>query len=248
MIPNSYRSALKYLFFVGLIIGLNTACSKDDKGEDPIVYDNDPSATDEAVFNKIITVKNLGKEVGAAPESSLFFSLENNKVIPLAQQHTNRWDISIGAVYDSFFGGNNGQNKKNLGFGGSGKGGVICLAKPFDEVIDIPKDSEFNTGSHIVGTDDSGDLGQGLGYYIYDFNGTIKGDGSEEKKHVAYALPESRTIIIRTAKGHYAKIEVQSLYKDLLNPADWKKSSPHTFLTFRYTIAKAGSTKFTVKN
>lgn len=243
---NSYRSVLKYLFFAGLIISLNSACSKDNNGEEPIGYDDDLTSTDEAVFNKIITVKNLGKAAGEPADANLFFSLENNKVIPLAQQKTNRWDFSLGAIYDSFFGGNNGKDKDNLAFGGSGRGGVICLAKPFDEVIDIPKDSEFQTGSHIIGTDDSGDLGQGVGYYIYDFSGTIKGDGTEQKKHVAYAMPESRTLIIRTAKGHYAKIQVQSLYKDLLNPADWKKDSPHTFLTFKYVIAKAGSTKFSI--
>ena len=235
-----------YILAASILVGSLGSCSK-SKDDPAIDYDDDSSPVAESMLNKVINVKNLGVESNSsntAMVTKVLFSLEKNQIIDLKKDKSNRWDISFGSTFDSFVGGNNGKNDKNIAAGGSGIGGVLCLEKPFDEVIAIPKDSEFKTGSHLVGTDDSGDLGNGIGYYLYDFNGDIKGDGSEAKKHVAYAMPSNRTIVVKTAKGNYAKIQVLSLYKDLLNPADWKRNSPHTFVTFNYMLAKAGSTTF----
>lgn len=240
-------STFKYVLAAGLLIGTLGSCSKSKDDEPTVTYDDDHTPIDENMLNKVILAKNIGVESNSSNSTlitKVLFSLEKNQLIDLTKDKSNRWDISVGSTFDSFIGGNNGKDAKNLAAGGSGIGGVICLKKPFNEVIDIPKDADFQTGSHLIGTDDLGDLGAGIGYYIYDFDGKIKGDGSEEKKHVAYAMPEDRTIVVKTAKGNYAKIQVLSLYKDLMNPADWKRNSPHTFLTFNYMLAKAGSTKF----
>jgi hypothetical protein len=254
MITLNFKPTVAKTFTLAFMAAMLVFCVACSKSDDPAPEPVDPVSPGETVaFNKIITVLNFGADMpeGSQPldeQSPIYFSLENNAAVPLAYKLTNRWDMSFSGIYRSFIGGNNGSNANNLGSGGPGKGGVVCLAKGFDEVTDVPADSEFKTASSVVGTDDSGIFGEGVGYYLYDFGGIIKGDGSYDSQHVAFALPETRTVVIRTAKGNYAKISILSLYKDLLDSKLWKRNSPHTYVTFKYVLAKAGSKKFTVEN
>jgi len=236
------------MLIVTAIALLITSCSK---SSDPAPTTEPEVNTGTVAFNKLITVLNFGADMpaGSQPldqQAPIYFSLENNSAVQLDYKLTNRWDISFSSIYRSFMSGNNGADKSNPGTGGPGKGGIVCLAKNFDEVVEIPDDSQFKTGTAAVGTDDSGAFGEGTGYYLYDFGGTIKGDGSYDSQHVAFALSDTRTVIVRTAKGNYAKIQVLSLYKDLLDPKTWKRDSPHTYLSFKYVLAKAGSKTFTI--
>lgn len=230
--------------FIFLLLAF-TSCKKDNADTTP-----DNTST---LFNKLIVVRNFGESLPAGSEpltdqSPIYYSLETNAATPVEYKRTSRWDISFSSTYRSFMGGNNGTDNANLGVGGPGKGGIMIVTKNFEEVTDIPSDDQFKTGSALIGTDDSGAFGAGIGYYLYDFDGTKKGDGSYDKQHVAYVLQEKRTIIVRTAKGNYAKIKMQSIYKDMLDPSTWLRSSPHPFFSFEYVLAKAGSTKFTIEN
>lgn len=222
---------------------LSISCSKDSTAPE------EPPTTDDTIYNKLITVSNFGEALPAGSEpldeqSPIYFSLEKNSPVPVEYRRTARWDMSFNSTYRSFIGGNNGADEKNLGTGGPGKGGVMILSKKFEEVTDVPAGNLFKTGSAIVGTDDAGAFGQGIGYYLYDFNGTIMGDGSYDKQHVAYVLQNTRTVIVRTAKGDYAKIKMLSIYKDLLEPAQWTRNSPHPYFSFQYVLVKAGNKKF----
>ena len=214
------------------------------------------------MFNRVITVLNYGSELGddapTTEQKPIFYSLEKNANVNPDYAKTNRWDLSFSALYRSFLGGNNGANIKNIGSGGPGKGGILCVEKKFEEVTEIPDDAQFKTGSALVGTDDLGAFGEGVGYYLYDFGGSIIGDGSYNKQHVAYCLATElttrdgsktppRTILVKTANGNYAKIRMISVYKDLLDPATWSRNSPHMFFSFQYVLAKAGSKYFSVK-
>jgi hypothetical protein len=82
---------------------------------------------------------------------------------------------------------------------------------------------------------------------LYDETGMIKGDGSALKKHVAYGMPEKRTLVIRTAKGDYAKIKMISLYKDAFTADKMFLNTPSAFFTFEYVVVPKGSTKFQIK-
>jgi hypothetical protein len=214
------------------------------------------------MFNRVITVLNYGADLdGDAPttqQKPMFFSLEQNATVNPDYAKTDRWDISFSALYRSFIGGNNGVNQKNFGAGGPGKGGVLCVEKAFEEVTEIPDDAQLKTGSSIVGTDDNGAFGEGVGYYLYDFGGSIIGDGSYDKQHVAYCLGNElsksdgttitpRTILVKTAKGHYAKIKMLSVYRDLLDPSTWTRNSPHMYFSFQYVLVRSGSKNFSVK-
>lgn len=236
------------LKFIAIFVFLTLlgACSKSDPKIEP---EPNPEIS-EGMFNRLITVKNFGEELpaGSLPttaQSSIYYSLEQNKAITPDYRLTARWDISFAGIYRSFINCNNSSNGD--GIGGPGKGGIFLVKKKFEDVVDIPSDAEFRRGEKPYGTDDSGAFGEGLGWYLYDFGGDIKGGGAENKKHVCYPI-EEHTLVVRTANGNYAKIKIQSIYKDLLDPKDWYKTSPTPFFTFQYVLAKSGSTKFEIKN
>lgn len=236
------------LKFIAIFVFLTLlgACSKSDPKIEP---EPNPDIS-EGMFNRLISVKNFGEDLptGTLPttkQSPIYYSLEQNKAITPDYRLTARWDISFAEIYRSFVNCNNSSN--GYGVGGPGKGGIYLVKKKFEDVIDIPSDAEFRRGEKAYGTDDSGTFGEGLGWYLYDFDGDIKGGGAENKKHVCYPI-EEHTLIVRTANGNYAKIKIQSIYKDLLDPKEWFRTSPTPFFTFQYVLAKSGSTKFEIKN
>ncbi|BAV06633.1 hypothetical protein FLA_2652 [Filimonas lacunae] len=236
---------------------LTTSCKKDsvDTGTDP------DTATSDTVFYKLYRVENFVATTVDDPNnaaSTVLFSLENKAQVTSSYAKTNRWDIAFGGLYNSFLSGNNGAASANYGYGASGKGGILVLDKAFDDVINIPADAQFKTTKDIIGTDDAGDYGAGMGWYLYDFGGTRVRSGAYDDQHVAYALGDSltlvngskinpRTVVVKTAKGHYAKIKMISCYKDLYTQADWHRDAPHMYFTFEYIIVPAGSTKFEIK-
>jgi hypothetical protein len=234
------------------------ACKKTDITEPETVV---PEPQTTVAYNKLLRVENLvaileNNTTTAAP--TVYFSLETKASVPESYGKTNRWDVAFGGLYNSFISGNNGSVAANYGYGTSGKGGVLILEKAFSEVTDVPADALFKTGKDVIGTDDAGDYGVGTGWYLYDFNGLKVGDGSYDKQHVAYALSEEltlksgtvikpRTIVVKTAKGNYAKIKMISCYQNAYTIAQWSRDVPHMYFTFEYVLVPAGSTKFEIK-
>ncbi|WP_281233184.1 HmuY family protein [Flavobacterium gelatinilyticum] len=254
----------KSILTVFLFTTLLTACSSDDSKADDNQDPGDPDIEIPAnpLFYKLTSVKNYQGSTSddnpTAPSATLYYSLEENKAMDGSYKKTRKWDLAFGGLYASFLSGNNGSNSQNNGYQASGVGGITIVAKPFEEVIDIPADSQFKTGIDVVGTDDAGSFGSGTGWYLYDFGGDVVGDGSPEKAHVAYALGASlttkngtvipaRTVIVKTANGNYAKIKMRSVYKDVYDPAQWFKDTPHMYYSFDYVLVPAGSTKFEIK-
>ncbi|MES2454655.1 MAG: HmuY family protein [Bacteroidota bacterium] len=235
------------------------SCSKNEdlKPEEEV-----PEESSSVPFYKLQRVDNFAVETDdknpTETKSAAYFSLETKQETPANYAKTARWDLGFNGLYNSFISGNNGKEGNNLGYGGAGTGGILIVEKPFNEVTDVPADADFKTKVGVVGTDSNGDFGQGTGWYLYDFGGSIVGDGSYDKMHVAYALSEAttlkngtqlkaRTLIIRTAKGNYAKVKMISCYKDAFTPDKWFRTTPHMFFTFEYVIVPKGSTKFEIK-
>lgn len=246
---------------IGLLAFYATACKKEAaaKEEEPGI-DTTSTPTD-SVFYKLIRVQNFAAtatdDANNAPPT-LYYSLESKKEIAAAYAKTRQWDIAFGGLYNSFLSGNNGSNGANYGSGSSGVGGVLVLEQAFDAVTKVPNDTQFKTGSNIVGTDDAGDFGQGTGWYLYDFGGVYVRNNEYENQHVAYALADTlrlangtkinpRTVVVKTAKGNYAKIRMISCYKDLFKQSEWHRSAPHMYFSFEYVIVPAGSTRFEIK-
>ena len=252
----------KYNLFLPLMVWiLAVACTKED---DPQPADKTPPEEEipfeeeeasDGLFYQLIRIENLATEVSVnleddsptVPRETIYFSLEDSTVIRDLYVKTNRWDLAFGHLFNSFLSGNNGGDPENYGYGANGTGGILILEQHFDEVIDIPPPEAFRTGRDLIGTDEGGAFGLGTGWYLYDFGGTILGDGSYEKKHVAYALPDTRTVVVRTARGNYAKIKMISCYKDAFTPEEWFRNTPHMYFTFEYVLVPADSKQFEIR-
>jgi hypothetical protein len=251
----------KSIGMLALVAILATACSKkDDPGPKK---DTPPPPTASTVpYYKLVTVSNLADSLAdsnpTAVQPPFFFSLAYNTEQPAAYAKTTYWDICFSSTDNSFISANNGNNATNAGYQGPGKGGITIVVQDFDSVTAIPPDNAFKTGTAVIGTDDAGAFGNGIGWYLYDYGGTVVSDGRANKMHVAYALGNAlklangttlpaRTIIVKLANGDYAKIKMISCYKNALTPDQMFIDTPHMFYTFQYVIVPAGSTKFEIK-
>ncbi|MFZ4861059.1 HmuY family protein [Sphingobacterium sp. Mn56C] len=254
-------SKAKYLWVLFAICSITLSCSKSEAQLETEVAPTAPTTATVAYY-KLHRVENLAAETDdknpMARKTAVIYSLSYKQEQPLSYSKTAYWDISFSGLYNSFIGGNNGTDVNNRGYLGAGKGAVAIVEKAFDEVIDIPADSEFSSRDGKIGTDNYGDFGEGIGWYAYDFSGTLMSDGRYEKRHVAYTLSKplvtvknvhipARTVIVKLANGDYAKIKMISCYKDAFNPEQWFLNTPHMFFTFEYVIVPAGSTKFEIK-
>src|SRR5690606_19635778 len=106
-----------------------------------------------------------------------------------------------------------------------GKGGLVVVMKSFDEVTEAPSDEEFEASESYAAWD--GFPAGHIGWYTYDLDA-----------HVMRGL-KGRTLVVRTAKGKYAKIEMISLYKG--SPENPMSSSPAPYINFRYWVQEDGS-------
>lgn len=207
--------------------------------------DKETVEAESTFYYKLERIENFAPATTGA--TTIYFSFDTKKEIAATQVKTTEWDMAFGGMLTSFISGNNSAEATNYGAGSNAVGGVAIIEKPFDQVTDVPADSEFKTEKDVFGTDKEGAVASGTGWYLYDMTGLIRGDGSARKKHVAYAMPEKRTLVIRTAKGDYAKIKMISIYKDAFTADKWFIDVPMPFFTFEYVIVPKGSTKFQIK-
>lgn len=203
----------------------------------------------------------------------VYYSLEDGRVIPAEYANTDKWDIAFTSIYNSSIWANHGEvifenGTKGPGYGSPARGGLYLVvdkavdAKYYDEVKHQPKqvpiakslmDEAYTNVLNVPVTDDkllsrgylSLDyfLGSGHGYAFYDFYGAMF-PGDKQRAHVVYNLP--RPIIIKTAKGNYAKLIIYSFYKG--SPASPTLASEAPYITFKYAILKDGTKDFTKIN
>ena len=204
---------------LGLSIAL-VACSKD---EETIV-----------VPVSAITVKDLaadtvtGLGLDGRPQSALtttYYSLVDNKAIASTDAASTKWDIAFSSTKILINGGTSGP----------GIGGAFVHIGSFDTFTSIPADSIFktdnaNAASYAI------PLGSGKAWYTYDGLTTL------------ISPIAGRVLVIRTATGKYAKIEIISYYKGGVTlPASASvndKLFKQRYYTFRYAYQPNGSKTF----
>ncbi|MFB9076122.1 HmuY family protein [Flavobacterium procerum] len=200
----------------------------------------------------------------------LFYSLEDGRVIPEEYADTDKWDIAFTGIYNSSIWANHGEvifdnGNKGPGYGSPARGGIYLViddaidAKYYDKTKRRPSQvpiskSLFDEAYNNVKTVPIADnqflsreyltldyfLGSGSGYSFYDFYGSMF-PSDPKKAHIVYNLP--RTIIIKTAKGNYAKLIIYNTYKGQPNSPTLDDKAP--YLTFKYKILKDGTKDFT---
>jgi hypothetical protein len=213
------KNLTKIALFLSLGLAL-VACRKD---EETIV-----------VPLSAITVSNLaadtvtGLGVDGRPQSAgttTYYSLVDNKVIASTDAASTKWDIAFSST----------KILVNSGTSGPGLGGAFVYVGLFDVLKTIPADSNFATdNSNAVSF--AIPLGSGKAWYTYDALTTL------------VSPIAGRVLVIRTANGKYAKIEILNYYKGGVTlPATASvndKLFKQRYYTFRYIYQANGSKTF----
>jgi len=218
------KSTIGILAIAALIFN---ACKKDETNN-VVVNPNDYNV---AVSGKIVTVKNLPADtivgVGAmGPYGAgkyTFFNLGTNSKIASTDSATSNWDLA--------FAGNT--IRINNGTSGPGNGGAFVFVGTFDGLTTIPTDSTFRTDN---APNYAITKGSGKGWYNYD-----------GPTNLLTAIP-GRVLVIKTANGKYAKVEILNYYKGNTTPlstaSDNIKIYDSRYYSFRYTYQADGTTTF----
>jgi hypothetical protein len=206
-----------------------SSCNKEDAPAPPA----DPNAFSVSTSGKITTVRNLpadtiiglsqiGQPFGAGKYS--FFSLETGQWIPNNDSATTRWDLAFSGT----------TIRVNNVTSGPGVGGAFVYVGVFDAVTAVPADSTFRVDNHPMTY--AIPKGSGKGWYNYD-----------GANNLLTPIP-GRVLVIKTASGKYAKVEILNYYRGGVTPSatapDNVKISEQRYYTFRYTYQGNGSLNF----
>jgi hypothetical protein len=170
----------------------------------------------------IVGITPQGQPFGAGKFT--FYSLEKNSIVANTDSASTKWDLAF----------NGTKILTNSGNSGSGLGGAFIQIGLFDELKTISSDSVFKTdngpSSYAV------TFGSGRGWYTYD-----------PIKNLVTPLA-GRVLVVRTASGKYAKVEIIAYYKGGATLAatapDAEKITKQRYYTFRYIFQPNGTKNF----
>lgn len=223
---------LSVLSALVVLMIFSVACSKSSSSPTPPLDKTNDGSFKVYTEGKVTTVQNLAGDtiIGIAPSGQpygagkfTFFSLVNKTIVPNSDSATSNWDIAIrGTTIIT-----------NAGTSGPGNGGGFVWVGAFDNLTAVPADSVFKTDNaptYAITT------GSGKGWYNYD-----------GPTNLVTPLP-GRVLVIRTANGKYAKIEILNYYRKGSTPAasetDAIKLAEQRFYLFRYTYQADGTKTF----
>lgn len=198
------------------------SCSKDKTVTKPV----DPNAFSVAVSGKIVTVKNLpadtivglvsGQPVGVGKYA--FFNMRTNSWVNNSDSASANWDLAFSGS----------TIRVNAGTSGPGAGGAFVFVGAYDNLASVPADSVFKTDNYPTYAITKG---SGKGWYNYD-----------GATNLLTPIP-GRVLVIKTADGKYAKVEILNYYRGGVTPSasatDEIKTSEQRYYTFRYTVSSS---------
>ncbi|MFY7963431.1 MAG: HmuY family protein [Chitinophagaceae bacterium] len=224
------KTATKIMMGALFVMLTVSSCKKDDTAS----VDTTNNGTFK-VFTQgsITTVQNLPGDtiVGIDPVSGQpygsgkfkFFSIETGQLIANTDSATTKWDIAFRGT----------TILTNSGTSGPGAGGAYVQVGLFADVAAVSTDSTFRTDAAPVYAIRTG---SNKGWYVYD-----------GANNLITPIP-GRVLMIRTASGKYAKMEITNYYKGGTTPAttapDAIKLGEQRYFNFRYTYQANGSMTF----
>ena len=213
-----------------LLIGGIIACSKEDT--QPPIDKTNTGAFKVFTEGNVTTVQNLAADtiIGIAgngqPYGSgkfTFFSLVDKALVANTDSATSKWDIGFRGTTIIINGGTSGP----------GNGGAFVWLGAYDNLTTIPVDSVFKTDN---GATFAITTGSGKGWYNYN-----------APTNLVNPIP-GRVIVVRTANGKYAKIEILNYYKGGVTPdasaSDDDKLNKQRYFNYRFQYQPDGSKNF----
>ncbi len=159
-----------------------------------------------------------GRPVGAGKYA--FYSLESNAIVASADSNSKKWDIGFRGTSIIINGGNSGP----------GNGGGFIYNGTFEELKTISADSTFKV--------DNAPTFYAISSAWYSYNQPVN----------LITPSPGKILVIRTANGKYAKLEILNYYKGGVTPAasasDAEKIAKQRYFTFRFTYQSNGSKNF----
>jgi len=213
---------VKNLCALILAVSLGILSCKKDSTPAPAPVPLVAKTVSDLVADTILGIAPSGQPYGSGKYT--FFSLENNTVVPSSDSATNKWDIGFRGT----------SIITNSGNSGPALGGGFVFTGLFDDLKIIPSDSTFkidNAPSAYAITS-----GSNKGWYVY--NGPV---------NLITPIP-GRVLVIRTATGKYAKVEILNYYLGGVTPAasatDDEKLKKQRYFTFRFLFQPNGTKTF----
>ena len=169
----------------------------------------------------IIGFSPIGQPIGAGKFT--FYSFETNSIVPSSDSNSTKWDIAMRGT----------TILTNNGTSGPGKGGAFVYVGTYDDLTLVPADSTFKIDaapSYAITT------GSNKGWYLYT-----------PQTNLVTPIP-GRVLVIKTATGRFAKVEITNYYKGGTTPpasaSDAIKTFSQRYYTFRFTYQADGTTTF----
>ena len=197
---------------------LFAACKKDKVIESILIA----NSVNDLPADTIIGIAPSGQPYGSGKFT--FYNLETKSVVSNVDSATNKWDLGFkGTLIVT-----------NSGNAGPGNAGAFVYVGAFGETKSVPADSTFKTEN--APASNAIPFGSGKGWYSY--NGAA---------NLVTPIP-GRLLIVRTAAGKYAKVEILNYYKGGITPSasasDNDKLTKQRYFTFRYLLQNDGSKNF----
>ncbi len=213
------KMSMKRLAWIVTIVVL-AACSKNDNNTPAPVLT--AKTVNNLIADTIIGIAPSGQPYGSGKYT--FYSLENNALVPSSDSNSTKWDLG-------FRGTSIIVNSRNSG---PGAGGAFVYVGVFEDMKIVPVDSVFKTDNPP--TSYAITPGSNKGWYTYN-----------PTANLITPIP-GRVLVIKTATGKYAKVEILNYYKGGVTPAagdsDADKLSKQRYYTFRYIFQPNGTTTF----
>ncbi|GAB3830508.1 HmuY family protein [Pontibacter rugosus] len=186
----------------------------------------DKDNENEVMPEPVVEVKTVADLQADAADTYTYYSLEDNKQVAAADAKTANWDIAFKGT----------SILVNGGTSGPGKGGAQVVDGIFAEKKEAPETGYVTDAEGKPAIAASSDAS----WYHYT--------AMDAPQHAILPIA-GKVIMLKTAKGNYAKLEIQSYYKgnpDTTTPAfasmATRPASKH--YTFRYALQPSGSNKF----
>ena len=167
------------------------------------------------------TVTNVNADPSLTGNHYAFYSLERGEAVAYTDSATNKWDIAFRSTTIIINGGTSGPA---LG------GAFVQTGTTLDEYAKVPADSTFRVDNIAATPAFAIPTGSGNGWYNYNTS-----------TNVISPIP-GRVLVVRTATGKYAKVEITSYYKDA--PATPDANSTPRYFHFRFGLQADGSKNF----